>query len=286
MPSVIRRASDLATLVADWRALSAKVGFVPTMGALHEGHASLVRAALEECNRVIVSIFVNPLQFDRPDDLERYPRVEKADIGYLADLGVHAVFVPAVAEIYPEGHVTRVVQSGLVDRLCGASRPGHFEGVLTVVLQLFNMVRPDRAYFGLKDYQQVAVIRRMVRDLHVPIEIRALPTLREKDGLAMSSRNALLEPRLRALAPRLRAAMIELDDAFAAGETSVARLTAELRAALAAIPDSRLDYAEIVDPDDLGPRAEARAGDLLAVALFLGPVRLIDNLRLGDERGP
>ncbi len=283
MPSVIRRHSDLATLVADWRALSARIGFVPTMGALHEGHASLVRGALDECNRVVVSIFVNPLQFDRKDDLESYPRDEKKDLTFLADLGAHAVFLPTPAEIYPEGHVTRVVQRGLTDRLCGAKRPGHFDGVLTVVLQLLNMVRPDAAYFGLKDYQQVAVIRRMVRDLRVGVEIRALPTLREKDGLAMSSRNALLTPEQRTEAPRIRAAMLAADAAFRAGEADVAVLVDAARSAIAAVPGARIDYVELVDSDELAPRAEAREGDLLAVAVFLGPVRLIDNLLLGRE---
>ncbi|MCA9320271.1 MAG: pantoate--beta-alanine ligase [Planctomycetes bacterium] len=268
-------------MVGDWRQSKRRIGFVPTMGALHEGHLALVRASLEECNRTVVSIFVNPLQFDRATDLETYPREEEKDRALLADAGVQVLFMPRAEDFYPPGFATRVSQPELSRHLCGATRPGHFDGVLTVVLKLFNAVLPDRAYFGQKDYQQVTLIERMVRDLGLPVEIRRQPTVREPDGLAMSSRNKLLRPEDRVEAPRIHAALQDAEAAFRAGNRE--GLPGRVESALKSIPGARIDYVELASGDVLSPReGPARAGDVLAVALFLGPVRLIDNLVLGD----
>lgn len=289
MSSVIRRAADLQTVVSDWRASRRTVGFVPTMGALHEGHVSLVRASLEECDKTVVSIFVNPLQFDRADDLESYPRTEEADRTLLQDLGVDVIWMPRADAVYPPGFATQVTQRGLPDHLCGASRPGHFDGVLTVVLKLFNVVRADRAYFGRKDFQQAAVIRRMVVDLDLSVEIRVMPIVREDDGLALSSRNVRLTPEQRAEAPRIHRALEAARTRFAEGDLAVGSVGCALAEDLDAIPGARLDYARICDPETLEPRApddEVRDGDLLAVAVWFGDVRLIDNVSFESRREP
>jgi pantoate--beta-alanine ligase len=284
MLSPCRTVSELRTAVRDWRAAGDRIGFVPTMGALHEGHASLVAESRRDCRRTIVSIFVNPLQFDRASDLESYPRTLDADRALLAREGADLLFAPPASEVYPEGFCTRVEQTGLADHLCGATRPGHFAGVLTVVLKLLNMTAPDIAYFGQKDYQQVAIVRRMVRDFDLPVEIRSMPIVREADGLAMSSRNRLLTTEHRAGAGGLRRALLAFARRFAAGESDAATLGSALAADLVRIPGARLDYAEIVDPERLAPRrGAARAGDVAAVAVFFGDVRLIDNLVLGAE---
>ena len=280
----IRKVAELREIGREWVRAGRRVGFVPTMGALHEGHASLVRVAKAECERTVVSIFVNPMQFDRKSDLASYPRSEDADCLLLAEAGADVVFLPEVDEVYPSGYATRVDQVGLPDHLCGASRPGHFTGVMTVVTKLFNMVAPDRAYFGRKDYQQAAIIRRMTADLNLPIDIRVMPIVREADGLAMSSRNRLLKPDHRAAAPGLLASMRRADRRFRSGDASAASLETELKEGLAALPGARVDYARISDPVTLEPRTGAvRPGDVLAVAVFFGEVRLIDNLLLGVD---
>lgn len=257
------------------------------MGALHEGHVSLVRASLEECDKTIVSVFVNPLQFDRADDLEGYPRTEESDRTLLQDLGVDVIFLPRADRMYPPGFATQVTQSGLTDHLCGAARPGHFDGVLTVVLKLFNAVRPDRAYFGRKDYQQAAAIRRMVHDLDVAVEIRVMPIVREADGLALSSRNARLTEAHRAEAPGIHRALLAAQSRYREGDAAVRSVAAALVEDLGAIPGARIDYADICDPDTLVPRDAGDVvedGDLLAVAVWFGDIRLIDNLSFEAPR--
>ena len=281
MSSPIRTVADLRHQVAAWRREGKTVGFVPTMGALHAGHLALVDQATEECDETVVSIFVNPRQFDRASDLDGYPRDERTDLDHLARAEVSVVFCPHIDEVYPDGFATTVTQSGLSDYLCGASRPGHFDGVLTVVSKLFGMVAPDRAYFGQKDFQQVAVIRRMVIDLNVPLEIRVVPTVREADGLALSSRNRLLSDDARAAASAIYAAMLEIEESFLDRHIDADHVRDEVRSRLDAIPGARVDYVEVADPETLAPRTdEVVEGDLLAVAVFFDDVRLIDNILL------
>jgi len=261
-----------------------RVGFVPTMGALHEGHARLIEVARQNGDRIIVSIFVNPLQFDRKDDLERYPRTLDADLQICNRLGVEFVFAPPVEEMYPAEPVCTVTVKRITDRLCGQFRPGHFDGVATVVTKLFEIVQPDVAYFGEKDAQQLAVIRRMVSDLNMPIQIAGVATVREADGLALSSRNARLSPEERSKATALYQALREAERAIAAGERDARAV--ERRAAAVIPPDAslRLEYLEVVDPIEL-QRVVTIAGDVLvAGALWVGSTRLIDNITCGPAR--
>jgi pantoate ligase/cytidylate kinase len=258
----------------------AKIGFVPTMGALHEGHASLVRKARQECDFVVVSIFVNPLQFGPNEDFDRYPRTFPDDLEICRSAGVDAVFHPSVGEIYPcpLEQMTKVIPPAqLIDRLCGSFRPGHFEGVATIVLKLFNIVQPTQAYFGEKDYQQLTVIRRMARDLDLPLAVIGVPTIREDDGLAMSSRNVYLTKEHRALAPKLHKAITFVRDAGAAGST-LDRALEEAKQMLAEIPDLQLQYLEACDGDTLEPLKQAKKPMVVLVAAKLGNVRLIDNV--------
>ncbi len=251
------------------------LGFVPTMGALHAGHLSLVRAARAECASVYASIFVNPLQFAPGEDLARYPRTFDEDCAALDREGVELLFAPSPEEMYPAGATTFVEVGGVGDRLDGASRPGHFRGVATVVAKLFHLVGPDRAYFGQKDAAQVAVLRAMVRDLNFPLDLVVRPTVREPDGLALSSRNRYLTAEQRAQAPALYTAL-----QAAQSEPELPTLLANLRKALASSPGLRLDYAEAVDPDTLLPVASLAKGALVAVAGWFGETRLIDNVLL------
>lgn len=247
---------------------------VPTMGALHEGHLALIRRAREAAGpggTVAVSIFVNPIQFDRPGDLRAYPRPLEEDLEKCRAEGVDLAFTPAADAMYFPDRSTAVLETSLSKTLCGAARPGHFDGVCTVVLKLFNLVRPDAAVFGEKDYQQLAVIRRMVRDLDVPVEILAHPTVREPDGLAMSSRNVRLTPDQRADAPRIRRALLaaaEKPDATGILETARAGIESPL---------NRIDYLELVDAETLQTAADLSRPTVLAAAVFYGDVRLIDN---------
>jgi pantoate--beta-alanine ligase len=293
--------AEVRTAVAAARGEGRRVGLVPTMGALHEGHLALVREASRHADLVVVSIFVNPTQFDRADDLEGYPRDLDGDEAQLADLGEDApaiVFAPEVAEVYPRPRLTTVTVADLTDRLCGASRPGHFDGVATVCTKLFGIVQPDLAVFGRKDFQQLAVIRRVVADLDLPVEIVGAPTVREPDGLAMSSRNRRLSAAERrgalALSRGLRAA-VAVRRACQAGDrgTDVVRVRTEVTGTLTAAPGVTVDYVEVLDPETLTPpdaSARGQAGDgppeadqlLVAVAAHVGPVRLIDNVVLGD----
>jgi len=264
------------------REIASPGGLVPTMGYLHAGHLSLARAARAECATVVASIFVNPAQFGPNEDLSRYPRDLPRDLNLLASAGVDLVFTPTAAEMYPAGFATYVEPDGaLTERLEAAARPGHFRGVATVVTKLFQIVAPDVAYFGQKDAQQVAVIRRMTADLNLPVELRVLPTVRERDGLAMSSRNAYLNTEERAAAVVLYRAL-EAGQALIASDpaASAQRVIEAMRGVIAAEPRARLEYADVCDPDTFAPLEALRAPAILAIAARVGPARLIDNFLL------
>jgi len=264
------------------------LGFVPTMGALHEGHASLVRAAHEENDRAIASIFVNPLQFGPREDLAAYPRSLDRDLELVGRAGGDAVVTFTDADMYPPGFATFVSVEGLTEGLCGASRPGHFRGVATVVAKLFHLVRPHRAYFGQKDAQQAAVIRRMTADLDLGIEIRVMPTVREHDGLAMSSRNAYLSPEERGRAVALSRALARAQELLSKGTAGAKALRAAMRKTVKAVagPDAEIDYIEIVDPDTFLPVARVERRSIAAMAVKIGRTRLIDNEALDPPAGP
>jgi pantoate--beta-alanine ligase len=273
--------------IAEMRALSraahaggARLGLVPTMGALHEGHLSLVRAAHEKSNLVAASIFVNPTQFGPSEDFAKYPRALESDCALLGREGVELVFAPSVEEMYPEGAVTWVVVEGLSDRLCGKSRPGHFRGVTTVVTKLFHIVEPDFAFFGQKDAAQVAILQRMVRDLNMPVTIEVCPIVREPDGLAISSRNTYLNPQERKSALVVHRSLTRVQKLFVAGERDSAKLISAAKQEFASEPGIRLDYVEVVDPETLEPEAAVTKRTLVAVAAFVGQTRLIDNIVL------
>jgi pantoate--beta-alanine ligase len=273
--------------IADVRAASRaakhtgkRLGFVPTMGALHEGHLSLVRAAKAKCELVVVSIFVNPLQFGPNEDLAKYPRTFEPDRELLKKEAVDILFAPTPEEMYPAGAVTYVTVEGLSEKLCGNSRPGHFRGVTTVVAKLFHIVEPDLAFFGQKDAAQATIIRRMVQDLNLPVEIVVCPMVREPDGLAMSSRNAYLNPQERKSALALNRALTEVKSRFDQGERNAINLIAAGKQVLTQEPTLRLDYFEIVNPVTLDPVRELTSSALVAVAAFVGNTRLIDNILL------
>jgi pantoate--beta-alanine ligase len=259
-----------------------RLGLVPTMGALHEGHLSLVRAAKAICDAVAVSIFVNPTQFGPTEDLAKYPRQFARDSELLKNEGVDILLAPPVEEIYPEKSITWVLVEGLSKKLDGRSRPGHFRGVATVVAKLFNIIEPDAAFFGQKDAAQLAVIRRMVRDLNFPVEIVACPIVREADGLAMSSRNAYLNPEERRRALVLHRSLQCVQEKFRAGERNSAELISTARQVLAAEPQVVLDYFEAVDPERLEPVERITQTTLIAVAARVGNTRLIDNVLLSS----
>lgn len=257
-----------------------RLGLVPTMGALHEGHLSLVRAARAASDVVAVSIFVNPTQFGPNEDLAKYPRSFERDCELLEREGVEFIFAPSVDEMYPAGALTWVTVEGLSGKLDGRSRPSHFRGVTTVVSKLFHIVEPDAAFFGQKDAAQVAVIRRMVRDLNFEVEITVCPIVRESDGLAMSSRNAYLTGEQRKQALILHRSLMRVKEMAAGGESSAERLIAAGREEFATEPGVRLDYFEVVDPQTLDPMKNVSSGALVAVAAYVGATRLIDNLLL------
>jgi pantoate--beta-alanine ligase len=268
--------------VRAWRAeRGGTVGFVPTMGFLHEGHLALMRQAKVENDAAAASLFVNPLQFGPGEDFGRYPRALEADLAKLESAGVDAVFTPAVEALYPPGFDARVEVGGVTAPLEGAVRPGHFTGVATVVLKLFNIVGPDRAYFGQKDAQQCVVIRKMVRDLDVPVEVVVAPTVREADGLAISSRNTYLGPEERAAATVLIRALWAAEAAFRAGERDAEALRRRIAAVLAAQPLARPDYVSLANPETLAEvQGLAGEGALASLAVRIGTTRLIDNLVL------
>lgn len=283
---VVRSVAKMQELARQARAGGLTVGFVPTMGFLHDGHLALVHQAGELADLVVVSIFVNPTQFNNAEDFANYPSDEAADAAMLEEAGADVLFLPSVDDVYPPGAATRVNVSGLTDGLCGAHRPGHFQGVATVVAALFNMVQPDLAVFGRKDFQQLQVVRRMVADLHFPIRIVAGDTIRERDGLAMSSRNARLTPGQRAMAPVIHRALRAASAAFAAGERDRAKLVAAASAVLSTCDALRVEYLEIVDPALVTAVETAGEDSVMAVAAWLGPVRLIDNLTLAEGASP
>jgi len=266
----------------DARASRKRLGLVPTMGALHEGHLSLVRAARARCDAVVVSIFVNPTQFGPKEDLSKYPRQFDRDCQLLEKEGVEVVFAPPVEEIYPNPNnpATWVVAEGLSEKLDGRSRPGHFRGVTTIVSKLFHIIEPEAAFFGQKDAAQLAVIRRMVQDLNFPVEIIACPIVREPDGLAMSSRNAYLNREERSRALVLQRSLQETRRQFQAGERSAAKLISAAKEVFARAPEVTLDFFEIVDPDTLDPVERISQETLVAVAAYVGTTRLIDNIVL------
>jgi pantoate--beta-alanine ligase len=271
----IRTVAEMRAYVAAARRHGRSVGLVPTMGAFHAGHHSLMRAARERCDVVVVWLFVNPTQFDEADDLAAYPRDEARDAEEAAALGVDVLFAPAVEEVYPPGFATSVHVDGLSDVLEGAERGvGHFTGVCTVVTKMVNMVTPDLAFFGQKDAQQVAVLRRMVRDLNVPVELAVLPTVREPDGLALSSRNVRLSPDERRRATALSRALRAAEAAIGAGERDAAAIGATARAAMG---DVEPEYLALVDPDSFQPVQNLNGRVLVAVAARIGDTRLIDN---------
>lgn len=288
---------EMRSFSREARRRAAQLGLVPTMGALHEGHLSLVRAAKAKSDVVAVSIFVNPTQFGPNEDFTRYPRDLEQDCALLEREGVDIVFAPSAEEMYPKespllandarngapsksGMPTWVTVEGLSERLCGKSRPGHFRGVATVVAKLLNIVEPDIAFFGQKDAAQVAIIKRMVRDLDVPVQIEVCPIVREADGLAMSSRNAYLSPDDRKMALVLHASLQRAQKVFDDGERDAAKIASEAKKAFVWQPAVRLDYFEIVDPDDLLPVPTISKRSLVAVAAFVGNTRLIDNILL------
>ncbi|MGB2694129.1 MAG: pantoate--beta-alanine ligase [Dehalococcoidia bacterium] len=274
----------VATTVGELRvlrgAMPGDVGLVPTMGFLHEGHLSLVRAAREQNDHVIVSNFVNPTQFGPGEDFERYPRDEERDLALLRDERVDAVFAPSVEEMYPEGEATFVDVTRLTERLEGAHRPGHFRGMTTVVAKLLNIVQPRRAYFGRKDAQQLVVVRRMARDLHFDVEIIGLPTVREPDGLALSSRNAYLAPNEREAALVLAKALRRAEELFAAGERSGETLRQAMRDVIAREPLAQVNYVSVANTESLEELERIHHAALASLAVRFGSTRLIDNVTL------
>jgi len=256
------------------------IGFVPTMGALHEGHASLIRAARRAHDIVVVSIFVNPAQFGPSEDFRKYPRTREQDAALCAKLGVDIVFSPTAQAMYPRDFSTYVTVEGMENALCGASRPGHFKGVATVVAKLFYIVMPDAAYFGRKDAQQAAIIGRMAADLNMPIEIKVLPTVRDGDGLALSSRNAYLSASERRDALLLYQSLLFARSLVQRGERSAEAITAAVRKMINACPAARIDYVSIVEASTLLPLAVVKGKCLIALAVWIGSTRLIDNIEV------
>jgi pantoate--beta-alanine ligase len=275
--NVIRTVAELRAALLEPRRAGRTIGLVPTMGAFHEGHLSLMRRARGDCDVVVVSLFVNPAQFNDPADLERYPRDHDRDEALAAELGIDYLFAPAVPEVYPDGFATTVSVTGITETLEGAHRGrAHFDGVTTVVTKLFNMVGPDVAYFGQKDAQQALVIRRLVRDLDMPVRIEVCPTVREPDGLALSSRNAHLSPADRARATALHRALVAVQDAVAAGEREPAALRARALAELGAAAIEP-DYLELVSTETLAPVSRVDGAVLAVLAAHVSGTRLIDN---------
>jgi pantoate--beta-alanine ligase len=260
------------------RTSGASIGLVPTMGALHKGHAKLLEIARLENDFLVTSIFVNPIQFDRKEDLDNYPRTMENDLRVCENCGVDLIFAPSATDLYPREQVTFIDSPALSAHLCGAHRPGHFRGVATVVLKLFNIVQPSRAYFGEKDAQQLAIIRRMVEDLNVPTAIVPVATVREEDGLALSSRNQHLTAEQRRIAPLLSRALGAAAELIQNGERSTVAIRQAVSALFAEHPEARLEYFEITDPDNLMPVGQIKGPVLIAAAMWLGPTRLIDNI--------
>jgi len=273
----------MKALSKDLRSQGQRLGFVPTMGFFHEGHLSLMRYARKRCDRLVVSLFVNPIQFGPKEDFREYPRDFARDARLAEGVGVDILFAPEAEDMYPPGFQTYVEVTELSKPLCGAKRPGHFRGVATVVLKLFNIVKPHFAVFGLKDYQQYLVIKRLVEDLDLDIEIHGHPIVREPDGLAMSSRNVYLSPEERKSATCLYQALKLAEKRVAEGVRDAAFLVEELSRFISSHPYTRIDYIEFRDPENLAPASEIKGPTLLALAVFVGRARLIDNAIIGGE---
>lgn len=275
---LIAKINKLKAVVRKMRGAGNSIGFVPTMGALHDGHLMLVKKAREVADTVLVSVFVNPIQFGRGEDFEHYPRNLSHDVELLTRAGVDYVFAPAIEEFYPKDFDTYVEVERLSEPLCGKFRPGHFRGVATVVAKLFTIVEPDYAFFGQKDAQQAGVIRRMARDLKFPVDVRVCPIVREEDGLAMSSRNAYLSPDERRAATVLYRSLCRAAALVLEGERQAGRVRQAVADMIQAEPLARLEYFEIVDTADFQPVAALQGGGLMALAVYIGKTRLIDNL--------
>lgn len=280
MLQVITSIEDIKQRIKTFKENQLSIGFIPTMGALHEGHLSLVRQAKEENDKVIVSIFVNPLQFGINEDFTQYPRAFDNDCELLSKEEVDIVFNPKAPEMYPNGFCTSVIMEHLEDRLCGKSRPGHFRGVATIVLKLFNLINPDIAYFGQKDFQQTVVIKRVAADLNLDVNIKVLPTIRNKEGLALSSRNAYLSETEKNDALCLYKALIKAQTMANAGAKNTKEITAEMEKIINNCKSAKIDYISIVNPETLEAVSEVRSGNVAALAVRIGKTRLIDNIIL------
>lgn len=279
---ILKTVAEMRAASRGTRVGARRLGLVPTMGALHEGHLSLVRKAKAACAAAAVSIFVNPTQFGPNEDFSKYPRNLEHDCELLEKEGAEFVFAPSLEEMYPKGAITYVTVEGMSQKLCGRSRPGHFRGVTTVVCKLIHIVEPDAAFFGQKDAAQVAIIRCMVRDLNMPVEIVVCPIVREWDGLAMSSRNAYLDSQQRKSALALHRSLVRIEELFRRGERDSAKLIRAGEEVFEREPSVRLDYLEMVDPENLDPVKRISTDTLVAVAAFVGTTRLIDNVVLKD----
>jgi pantoate--beta-alanine ligase len=277
MTPIVRTVADLRALVRGWKAMGEAVGVVPTMGALHDGHLSLARRARSECNRVITTIFVNPKQFNNPDDLKKYPRTEAADAALLATVPVDMIFAPPVEEVYPDGFISTVSVGGVSEPLEGRMRPGHFDGVATVVTKLFGMTLADRGYFGQKDWQQLQVVLRLARDLNLPVQVVGCETIRDPDGLAMSSRNVRLTVKGRMKAPVLYAAITAAADDIRAGQSDRMAIR-EAAEAIRAAGFERVEYIELRDAETLMPSDDPARPRRMLAAAWVDGVRLIDNI--------
>jgi len=277
---LIRSIDDMKSIVKELKENKKSIGFVPTMGYLHRGHISLVECSKKDNDITVLSIFVNPIQFGENEDFDKYPRDIERDLEIANQAGVDYIFNPDYKEMYPEGYSTYVIMESMVDKLCGAYREGHFKGVLTVVNKLFNIVKPDRAYFGKKDYQQYKVIQKMVKDLNMDVEVVGCPLIREEDGLALSSRNKYLSPEERESALSLSKALFKAKELFEAGERDVDKLKSVIRDIISAYPNTNIQYIEIVDGETLESKDKAERGDVIALAVFVGDTRLIDNIEL------
>ena len=281
---VTRTIDELRKNVSEYKK-DGEVGLVPTMGYLHDGHLSLIQKSVEDCSHTVVSIFVNPAQFGPDEDFEKYPNDEESDLEMCADRRVDAVFIPELRDIYPGGESIFVGEDRISKILCGIDRPDHFQGVLTVVAILFNIVQPDKAYFGAKDYQQAILIKKMVEELHMPIEVTILPIVREADGIAMSSRNIYLNDDERKQALVLNKSLKYAVELYAAGERNPEVILGAVKELISQNPLVKLIYAELRDAEDLSEIQEIRKPALLAIAARVGSTRLIDNTLLGKEGG-
>ena len=274
---IVNSANDLRKEINKHKKENKVIGFVPTMGFLHEGHLTLVRTSKEQCDITVVSIFVNPMQFGPNEDFDSYPKDFERDKSLLEEVNTDILFLPSVEEMYPEGFSTKVCVTGVSDGLCGAKREGHFDGVATVVTKLLNMVMPDKAYFGEKDYQQLQVIKRFVKDLNIPVEIVGVPIVREKDGLAMSSRNVYLKPEERESALSLNKSFELVRRLINNNELNPEKIKSEVIKYIDSFPHTKIDYVELVDTENLRPLTEIKDKFLVALAVFVGKARLIDN---------